>query len=503
MGNDAATAGLKPAPPEQAPQPSFWRSLSGKVLVLTVLFVMIGEVLIFLPSIANFRIMWLRERVATAEIAALAAEAAPDGRLSDKLRLELLKGAKARAVSLKRNQVSELILRDDSERVIERMYDIRQRQWLVWIVDAFMVLANRGDRLIGVIDIPPNMSGEWIEIALEEAPLRAAMYVYARNILILSILLSLIVATLIFVAINAVLVRPMRRITISMLDFSSNPEDPKLIIMPTERRDEIGMAERELHHLQSELSSVLHNKSRLAALGLAVSKVSHDLRGMLSSAQLLSDRLAMINDPTVKKLAPKLIASLDRAIAFCVQTLKFGRAQEAPPRRERFKLHPLIDEIIETTAAQASSRIMLYNEAPADLVVDADRDHLYRVIMNLTRNAVQALEARFEAGDGQDGVVRFKGRREGTSVTLEIKDNGPGVPQKARDHLFEPFQGAARPGGTGLGLAIASELVKAHGGEIKLVRASSEGTEFWVIIPDRLSEAKTGRRGERHDPSAA
>jgi signal transduction histidine kinase len=467
------------------------------------MFVMIGEVLIFLPSIANFRIVWLKERVATAEIAALAAEAAPGGRISDKLRRELLKGAKVRAVSLKRNQINELILRDDSTTPAERIYDIRQRRWLAWIVDAFMALAHRDNRVIGVIDVPPNMSGETIEIALEESPLRAAMLGYGRNILILSIILSLIVAALIFVALNAVLVRPMRRITMSMLDFSSNPENPKLIITPSDRRDEIGMAERELHHLQSELSAVLHNKSRLAALGLAVSKVSHDLRGMLSSAQLLSDRLAMIDDPTVKKLAPKLIASLDRAIAFCAQTLRFGRAQEAPPRRERFRLQPLIDEIIETAVAQASRRIVLFNETPADLIVDADRDHLYRVVMNLTRNAIEALEARFETGDGPDGAVRFRGRREGHSVTLEIKDNGPGVPQRARDHLFEPFEGAARPGGTGLGLAIASELVKAHGGEIKLVRASSEGTEFWVIVPDRLAEAKSGRRGERLDPPAA
>jgi signal transduction histidine kinase len=464
---------------------------------------MIGEVLIFLPSIANFRIVWLKERVATAEIAALAAEAAPGGRISDTLRQELLKGAKVRAVSLKRNQVNELILRADRVGTVERTYDIRQRQWLAWIVDAFMALARRDNRLIRVSDIPPNMSGETIEIVLEEAPLRAAMLAYARNILILSIILSLIVAALIFVALNMVLVRPMRRITMSMLDFSSNPENPDLIITPSQRRDEIGMAERELHHMQSELSTVLQNKSRLAALGLAVSKVSHDLRGMLSSAQLLSDRLAMIDDPAVKKLAPKLIASLDRAIAFCAQTLKFGRAQEAPPRRERFRLRPLIDEIIETAVAQASRRIVLYNEIPGDLIVDADRDHLYRVVMNLTRNAIEALEAGLESGDGPDGMVRFRGRREGSSVTLEIKDNGPGVPQRAREHLFEPFEGAARPGGTGLGLAIASELVKAHGGEIKLVRASSEGTEFWVIVPDRLAEAKAGRRGERLGAPAA
>jgi signal transduction histidine kinase len=287
-----------------------------------------------------------------------------------------------------------------------------------------------------------------------------------------------------------------------MLGFSLNPEDEARIIRPSARRDELGTAERELANMQKELASVLQQKSRLAALGLAVSKVSHDLRNMLASAQLISDRLAMVNDPTVQKFAPKLIASLDRAIEFCVQTLKFGRAQEAPPRRDRFKLNPLIEEIIDSTAVQASDRVVLYNEVAADLVVDADRDHLFRILMNLTRNAVQVLEHSLAEAPG-DGVVRLRAHREGAVVTVAVKDNGPGIPQKARDHLFEAFQGSARPGGTGLGLAIASELARAHNGEIKLVRSSREGTEFWVVIPDRLSELKPGRRGVRVDHSAA
>jgi signal transduction histidine kinase len=484
-------------------KPAWWRGLTGKVLALTILFVMVGEVLIFLPSIANFRITWLKERIATAEIAALVADAAPNGEVPDELRQELLKGAKVRIIALSRGDTRELMLRDDGDLMIERSYDIRKRLWVDWIVDAFATMASTDNRLIGVIDVPPNMSGDRIEIALDEAPLRKAMFAYARNILILSILLSLIVATLIFLVLSTVLVRPIRRITMNMLSFSSNPEDRSRIVQPGPRRDEIGIAERELSHMQNELSNLLQQKSRLAALGLAVSKVSHDLRNMLASAQLISDRLAMVNDPTVQKFAPKLIASLDRAIEFCVQTLKFGRVQESPPRRERLNLHPLVEEIIESTAIQASSRVVLFNEVAPDLIVDADRDHLFRILMNLTRNAVEALEQALSGDRQREGSVRLAAHRSGANVVITVKDNGPGIPRKARDHLFEAFQGSGRPGGTGLGLVIASELARAHGGEIRLVATSSAGTEFWVMIPDRLAPLSTGRRGERQDPSAA
>jgi signal transduction histidine kinase len=502
MSNSDAGEPAKAAPPA-ALRPHWWRGLSGKLLVLTVLFVMIGEVLIFLPSIANFRITWLKERIATAEIAALAADAAPGGQVSDALRHQLLKGAKVRVVALRRGDTRELMLRDDGDLMIDQSYDIRERLWMQWIIDAFVAMFATDNRLIGVVDVPPNMSGDEIEIALDEAPLRKAMLAYAGNILILSIILSLIVATLIFIALNTVLVRPIRRITMNMLGFSASPEDRARIISPSGRSDEIGIAERELSNMQSELSSMLQQKSRLAALGLAVSKVSHDLRNMLASAQLISDRLAMVNDPTVQKFAPKLIASLDRAIEFCLQTLKFGRAEEAPPRRERLNLKPLIEEIVESTAIQASSRVVLFNDVPPDLIIDADRDHLFRILMNLTRNAVEGLEQSFAEISESEGTVRLSAHRSESTVVIAVKDNGPGIPQKARDHLFEAFQGSARPGGTGLGLVIAGELARAHGGEIKLVHSNSSGTEFWVVIPDRLTALKAGRRGERQGPSAA
>ncbi len=478
-------------------RPGLLTGLSGKVLALTVIFVMLGEVLIFLPSIANFRIQWLKTRLAQAEIAALAAEAAPDQILSSDLRSEILMGAGVLAVSLTNNQKRQLILRSDGDHMIDQSYDLRIVRWATAIADAFMVMLARKPRVIGVVDAPPNMSGDLIEIALEEAPLRNAMFGYAFNILILSIILSLLVAGLVFAALNSVLVRPMQRLTDNMVAFGRSPEDPARVIAPSDRRDEIGIAERELHDMQTELQSTLQQKNRLAALGLAVSKVSHDLRNMLSSAQLISDRLGTVQDPTVQRFAPKLIDSLDRAIDFLTRTLKFGRAHEAPPTREKIPLKMLGDDVIESAVLHTSSRIVLYNNIPPSLIADADREQLGRVLTNLLRNSIQAIAAAHSGNqEAPDGTVTLRSWREGTVVTIEVKDNGPGIPERIRPKLFEAFQSAGS-GGTGLGLAIAAELVRAHGGDVKLHSTGPEGTCFTVTVPDTVAELRTGRRGER------
>lgn len=479
--------------------PGLMRGLSGKVLVMTILFVMLGEVLIFLPSIANFRIQWLKGRIAQAEIAALAAEAAPDRILSTDLRTEILKGAGVLVVSLTRGDKRQLMLRSETDHMIDASYDLRDARWLPAVGDAFAVMLGSDDRVIGVIDTPPNMSGDMIEVALFEKPLRQAMIGYGINIFILSVVLSVIVAGLVYLALNLVLIRPMKRLTRNMVAFAQNPEDRSRIIRPSARRDEIGLAERELHDMQSELAAMLQQKSRLAALGLAVSKVSHDLRNMLSSAHVISDRLSMAEDPTVKRFAPKLITSLDRAISFLTETLKFGRAAEAPPLRERLPLKDIAEEVIDTAVLQASSRVVLFNHVPPDLLIDADRDQLNRVLTNLLRNAIQALEGQIgEDGDLPDGRVVISSWREGAVVVIEVRDNGPGIPERVRPKLFEAFQSAAKPGGVGLGLAIAAELIRAHGGDIRLQGTGPEGTVFHVVVPDAVVELRPGRRGARN-----
>ena len=460
--------------------------LSGKVLILTIIFVMLGEVLIFLPSIANFRIQWLKTHIAQAEIAALAAEAAPGQIVDSDLRSTILKGAGVEAVSLTRGDKRQLMLRNNTDDMVDETFDLRPGTYFNTVGDAFAVMFRGHDRLIGVIDKPPAMSGDYIEIALHEWPLRDAMFSFGLRILALSIALSLIVAGLIFTALNRVLVKPMQRLSANMMAFGNMPEDRSRVISPSARRDEIGIAERELKSMQLQLQGSLQQKNHLAALGLAVSKVSHDLRNMLTSAQLISDRLGGVKDPTVQRFAPKLINSLDRAIQFLNQTITFGRAQELPPKREHMSLTNVVDEVFETTGLMADATIALRNEVSRDLIVDADREQLIRMLTNLTRNAIQAIATR----QNSENYVCVSSFRRGSVAVIQVADSGPGIPVMIRDNLFQAFQSAARVGGTGLGLTISAELANAHGGDIRVVESGESGTVFEITIPDRVEELR-------------
>ncbi|MGI8724736.1 MAG: sensor histidine kinase [Methyloceanibacter sp.] len=477
--------------PEGKPKPSVPRhpGLSAKLLLLTLLFVMLAEVLVFVPSVSNFRRQWLEERLAAAQIASLAAEAAPGGQLPKSLRDEVLTNAMVKAIAVKRADSRQLIIEMDMPAEIHASYDLRGASWLSLIADALLVYVTPEDRVIRVVGEPGFNEGEFIEVVMGEAPLKAAMIRYGLDILALSILISIITAALVYLALNALLVKPMTQLTRNIVRFSERPEDPTRIITPSSRRDEIGTAERELSSMQRDLAATLGQKTRLAALGLAVSKISHDLRNMLSSAQLLSDRLSTVKDPTVQRLVPKLIASLDRAIRLCAQTLDYGQAQEIPPRRERFALAPLVGEVGDSLGLPRPGAIEWMIEVDHALEADADRDHLFRILINLCRNAVQALDSE----EGRSGEIVVRATRQGTVTMIEIADTGPGVPERAKAHLFEAFQTVARKDGTGLGLAIAAELVQAHGGQIELAR-NEGGATFRVTIPDSVVDLARARR---------
>ena len=361
--------------------------LSAKLLLLTITFVMLAEVLIFVPSVANFRITWLTDRLTGAQLAALAADAGPGGVIPDQLRMELLRTAQVRAVALKRSNERRLVLPPDIASPIDDTYDFRAsarsrclgnelglRLSLIW--DALSVFVAREGRIIRVIGEPGMGAGDFIEVVLPEAPLRAAMIRYGLNVLGLSVIISVITAALVYFALNGLLVQPMMRIARNMLRFSQNPEDASRIIVPSQRQDEIGTAERELAHMQEELTQTLQQKSRLAALGLAVSKINHDLRNMLANAQLISDRLSSLPDPAVQRFAPKLIASLGRAITLADSTLKFGRAEEAAPRRELLPLRPLVHEVGDGLSLPREDAIDWTIEVDEALRIDADRDQL-------------------------------------------------------------------------------------------------------------------------------
>ena len=482
-----------PAAPatERARRPSF--GLSGKLLLLTLLFVMLAEVLIYVPSVANFRLNWLKDRLAAAHVAAMVLKAAPRDMVPQDLKLEILAEVGAKAVALKMDNTRHLLAVSDPLPPVRHEFDMRDMSAYAAIMDAFGTLLSRGNELMRVVGSAP-MGGDFIELVMDEAPLRQAMLKFSVNILLLSIIISAITAALVYLALHYLFVRPMRRIGAAMVAFRADPEGGNRLTWTSTRRDEIGVAERGLAATQAEIASMLHQKSHLAALGLAVSKINHDLRNLLASAQLFSDRLSSISDPTVQRFAPKLMGALERAIAFCQSTLSYGQAQEPPPDRRIVSLESLVDDVRENVGLAPEARIRFIDAVERGLKVDADPDQLFRVLLNLARNAVQALESR-APNDPMRDHIRIVGRREGAVAVIEVSDTGPGVPAKARAHLFEAFTGSTRSGGSGLGLAIAAELVRAHGGEIRLVEGTI-GATFRIAIPDRAVQLGA-RRGER------
>ena len=456
------------------------RGLSARLLALTMLFVLLGEVLIYVPSIARHRLVFLEERIDAARIAALAVEASPDGMVTEELRASLLARAGVSAVSLKRTGTRRLVLGDDMPVAVDASFDLRQATPLGLIGHAADTLRHGGERTIRVMGSAPGDPPDTVvDILLPEAPLFAAMIDYSGRILVLSIVLAFIVAGLVYLSLHWIMVLPLGRMTDSLVSFRRAPEDTAATVRVSGRRDEIGVAQRELQVMQRRVRAALRQRARLAALGAGVAKINHDLRNMLATAAVLTDRLAAARDPEVQRLALPLVAAIDRAIALCTQTLSFATGRLPAPRRAAFALAPLVDEVRAALPIGDGEGVVWRNEVPPALSVSADRDQLYRVVINLAQNAADAL-----AGRAGGGTVRIGARRAGGDTLIEIADTGPGLPAEVRDHLFEAFAGGGRGDGTGLGLAIARDLMRNHGGDIGLERSGPAGTVFRLRLPD-------------------
>ncbi len=448
------------------------QSLSARLLVLTIFFVMLGEVLIFVPSVARFRMTYFENRLAAGHIATLSLEASEARPLDPSLTDKLLAQVGARGVALYRPNGTVLRLESVNSPTPDATIDLTRPNILLAIRGSFRTLFGNDTRILRVLGPSTTDSAETVEVLLDEAPLRGEMWDFGVRILELSIVISLVAAALVYVSLQWLLVRPMRRITANMMNFREDPEDASRMIAASGRRDEIGVAERELAVLQRTVRQALGHRARLAALGTAVTKINHDLRNILSTARLVTDGLAVSAAPEVRRVAPRLFDAIDRAVALCTRTLDFSREGAPPLVPRRFPLASLIGEVAPDLELSEDG-MAIECTIPPDLVIEADRDQLYRVLLNLARNAV-------EAGARQ---LRFAAVRENGVIAIDIADDGPGLPPKAQDNLFRPFFGSARPGGSGLGLAIARELTRAHGGELTLVSTTGSGTVFRVTLP--------------------
>ena len=327
------------------PRPSLVTGLSARLLLLTVLFVMLAEVLIYVPSIARFRRDDLDDRLAKAHLAMLALEATPDNMVSKALETTLLKHAGAYAIALSEPDRKMLMLGEGAPPPVDASVDLREETAAGMIANAFSTLVQTRNRVLKITGRSPAEPLGTIAIVIDESPLRAQLRAFSIRILTLSIIISLITAGLVFFALQWLMVRPVVQLTEAMTRFRQNPEDDAGVLRPDRRGDEIGLAQRELAVMQTQIRTALREKSQLAALGGAVARINHDLRNALSTAALASDRLSGIADPEVQRVTPKLYQAIDRAIALCTQTLDFVRDVKSTLRMSSFALDQAVAEV--------------------------------------------------------------------------------------------------------------------------------------------------------------
>ncbi|MCF6328968.1 MAG: HAMP domain-containing histidine kinase [Henriciella sp.] len=448
-----------------------WReSLSFRLFVFTILAVLAVEALIFVPSASNFRTEWMRDRVQAARVAALALEAAPSRMVTDELAEELLMRAEVYSVAELSDGMREQILASPmphgGEMKFVNLYEMRGLKSYAATLGTFTAAEGR---LIVMRDFG-SAPGRILEVVVPEEPLKKALGAYARNILILSLIISLAVGGLLYLMLLWLVVRPMRGVTNSVEQFRDDPGSWQRRLSPTTRRDEIGRAQNALSDMESAVSDSFRQQERLAQLGEAVAKINHDLRNSLATAQLASDGLSRSQDPRVAKTLPRLERALERAIGLATDTLKYGRSSAPEAKLQVVGVHEVVEEAAaEALAAHAGVRFQ--NEVAGDVMAQADPDHLHRICANLIRNAAEAMEGSGSVSVAYDGTV------------LSIADTGPGLPGKARDSLFKPFAGSTRRDGTGLGLALSRELARAMGGELDLGESGPSGTRFVVTLP--------------------
>eukprot|EP01037_Dinobryon_pediforme_P002444 gene2444-2482_t len=451
--------------------------LGMRVSLLLVIFMILTEIMIFVPAIANVRLNWFNDRLAAAHTAALVFTTSPRDMIPDALAMEILDSVGSKTIAIRMHGMKRLLAVSDMPLSIDETIDLRETSLLDSIPGAARSLFASKNRVLNLKG-PAPMGGDFIEIVLDDAPLQQLMRETSRTILGVSVLISGLLALLAAMSLHFMVLKPVRHLTKNLMSFAENPEDIRRIMVPSGAYHELGQAEDALSHMQYSLYHELKQKKHLAALGLAVAKINHDLRNMLASAQLFSDRLAMVTDPQARLIGTKLIATLDRAIGFCQSSLTYGRSVEQKPTPVWIDARPLLSELQEMLGLGEQSGIKFIVIMPDDLAVFADSEQLSRILHNILRNAVQALQEH----PTPDHFIQITGISEADSVLLQIKDNGPGIPPHIKPGLFEAFQSSSKPGGTGLGLAIAAELVHAHGGTLSLCEQTT-GTCFHIRLP--------------------
>lgn len=469
-----------PAIAPAAKKAHFFSGLRGRLLLLTAGFVLFAEFLIYPVLVGTVRNTWLEQRGQAAQIAALAVEAAPDGRVSDELSRQLLTSAQVISVAVQEKDFRGIILPPSIDIGHDLVtVDLREENGLSGIAAGFGHMFAPDGRFLRILLAPSLTKDEEMEVIVPEQALKMALLNFSRTILVVSLIVSAVVGALVYFAIYRLVVRPMQRLTDGIVRFANAPEGAEIEPMPGES-DEMQRANQALQSMQRTVSAAFRQRKRLAELGEAVAKINHDLRNSLAAAQIVSEGLTESEDPRVKRAAPRLERAIQRAVNLAESTLSYGRTEPTAPNTSRISLAPIVEEAAAEGLAGCGDIEWRLDDGEAVCAM-ADADHVHRIVANLVRNAARAIKE--QTGRSGGGRILARLRRDDSCAVVEIADNGPGVPSSVVGRLFQPFAGSGSRGGAGLGLAIARELARGMKGDLELSRNGSSGAAFTLRIP--------------------
>ena len=456
--------------------------LSGKLLVLTIIFVMVAELLIFIPSAAIYRQTWLMERATSAGLLTLAIEGVPNYEGGEMLSQRFMQDTDVSMVAQKRDGMSQLVLGMPPGDANIITVDLRTKRRLPLFRDSFQDFFGDGKAYIRILSAPTVDGVEALEVLVPQHALKQAMRDYSKRILLWSLAISVLTGLMIYAALSLIIVKPIRKLAGGLAKFRKEPR--KRISPGSEdvsvRKDEIGQLQREFSDMKTGVRAAFKQQERLATLGMAMAKINHDLRNVLTSTQLISDRLASDPDERIKGMGERLVRAVERGVKLCEATLSFSQSVEEKPQMRPVRMATLIGEAAGDALAEHQvmpTKVKFKNLVDTNLTAHIDPDHTYRIFHNLFRNALEAL------GQSEAPALRVEVEIIDDKACFNIIDTGPGIPPNIQKNLFKAFTTGANKGGTGLGLTISRELARAQGGNLILQSTSAAGTIFTLSLP--------------------
>jgi PAS domain S-box-containing protein len=279
---------------------------------------------------------------------------------------------------------------------------------------------------------------------------------------------------------------------VRLRDRSDNPVAQLLVLhdITERRRAELELAEYR-DHLQElvekrtgqlmQSRDQLRQSERLASLGTLAAGIAHEINNPLTVIRLATDHAHNLEggrdaDGALRKVIRDIAAQAERCDRIVQSVLQLSRG--APTERWKLDLNDVVQRSCDLTAASAAQRLAQVQVRPsyADAVVSANPIEMEQVLVNLVQNAIESRR------EGAQVIVRTE--RLAESIRIEVRDNGRGIEEEARQHVFDPFYTTReREGGTGLGLSVAHSIIANHGGTMGIESQLGQGTTVTIDLP--------------------